>query len=213
MELKRTQRKKKELTAYNESVKNMTRTERYQKGMGKYEPKMLDEVKRLARFGCTNVEIAEFYEIHIQTFERYLKTMPALYDALEEGRMMDSLKVVDSLHKQALGYKVKEYEVSEHLTRDGQIVKLKKKITKHVQPNVTAAIYLLKTRHGDKWMDIIKSEKTQNLNIMVKNVDFSDISDEELGTLKKLGIKRLPEEFIKLKPVNQENIIQDVHGN
>jgi DNA-binding CsgD family transcriptional regulator len=204
---------KSKLKLYKETTKHLSAIERYQAGMGKYEANLLEEVTRLARFGCTNVEIAEFYGLTILTLEKYLRDMPELYAALEEGRIVDSMKVVDSLHKQALGYRVKEYEVSEHLTRDGQIVNLKKKIVKHIQPNVTAAIYLLKTRHGDKWMDIIKSEKTQNLNIMVKNVDFSDISDEELGTLKKLGIKRLPQNFIKAKPVNQQNLIQDVSGN
>ena len=140
---------KSKLKLYKETTKHLSAIERYQAGMGKYEANLLEEVTRLARFGCTNVEIAEFYGLTILTLEKYLRDMPELYAALEEGRIVDSMKVVDSLHKQALGYRVKEYEVSEHLTRDGQIVKLKKKIVKHIQPNVTAAIYLLKTRHGE----------------------------------------------------------------
>jgi len=206
----------KEVNAYNEKVHSMTKGERLKAGMGKYEPRMLDEVKRLSRFGCSIGEIADFYGITQSIFEGYLRELPELYSAVEEGRMIDSMKVVDSLHKQALGYTVKEYEVAEHMTKDGQIIKLKKKTTKHILPNVTAAIYLLKTRHGDKWMDIIKNEQTKNLNITVKNVDFSDISDEDLLALKKIGVKRIPNEFgvkpQKMKIINQENNpnIQDV---
>ena len=129
--------------------------------------------------------------------------------------MFDSMKVVDSLHKQALGYVVQEEENAEHMTRSGEIIILNKKTTKHILPSVTAAIYLLKTRHGDKWMDIVKTEQTRNLNIMVKNVDFSDMSMEELLTLKKLGIKRIPAEFNRAKDTNIQDatIVQDVRGN
>lgn len=181
-----------------------------------YFPDMPAEVRSLARFGCTNTEIAEHLHISEQTLAKYLHDIPELYKALQEGRMYDSMKVVDSLHKSALGYMVEEHEVAEHMDRNGRVRELKKTTTKFVQPNVTAAIYLLKTRHGDKWMDIVRTEATQNLNIMVKNVDFSDMSTDELITLKKLGIKSIPEEFKKPKQIanTKDNpLIQDVRGN
>jgi hypothetical protein len=181
----------------------------------KFREDMFDKVHHLARFGCTDEEIAEFFHISIQTLNAYKHDIPEFYGALQKGRLFDSMKVVDSLHKQALGYEVVETEEAEHMSRNGEIRILKKRIVKYIQPNVTAAIYLLKTRHGDKWMDIIKSEKTQNLNIMVKNVDFSDMSDEELLTLKSLGIKRIPDEFRQpTKALNEKKpIIQNVQGN
>lgn len=178
----------------------------------KFREEMLEETRSLARFGCTNEEIAEFLKISLQTFNAYKRDIPEFYQALQDGRLYDSMKVVNSLHKQALGYIVQEHEVSEHALRNGEIVELKKTITKFVQPNVTAAIYLLKTRHGDKWMDIVKTEKTQNLNIMVKNVDFSDMTDEELLTLKKVGVKRIPQEFQRSLP-GKTIQVQDVQGN
>jgi hypothetical protein len=182
---------------------------------------MIEETHRLARFGCTNEEIAEFLKISQQTFTIYVHDIPEIRQALEDGRMYDSMKVVDSLHKQALGYVVQEHEVAEHITRSGDVVELKKVTTKFVQPSVTAAIYLLKTRHGDKWMDVIKTESTKNLNIMVKNVDFSDMTDEELLMLKKIGIKSIPQEFGVHRALPEHRTknngktiqIQDVQGN
>lgn len=185
--------------------------ENAKKYKGKHEESMANEVARLARFGLTNEEIAEFYEITGQTFQRYLRDIKEFRDALMEGRMLDSMKVVDSLHKQALGYMVEEEVIAQHVTRQGDIVELKSTTKKYVQPSATAAIYLLKTRHGDKWMDIIRTEATQNLNISVKNVDFSDMSTEELIKLKELGIKRIPEEFTGRK--HKELPLQDVRGN
>lgn len=186
--------------------------ENAKKYKGKHEESMAEEVARLARFGCTNEEIAEFYNITIATFQRYERDIKEFRDALMEGRMLDSMKSVDSLHKQALGYFVEEEEEAEHVTRQGDIVTLKKKTKKWIQPSATAAIYLLKTRHGDKWMDIIRTEANQNLNITVKNVDFSDMSNEELIQLKNLGIKRIPEEFTGRRH-NKELPTQDVRGN
>jgi hypothetical protein len=182
----------------------------------KYVANMPEEVTRLARFGLSNVEIAEFFKISISTFEMYTREIPEIYEALQQGRLYDSMKVVDSLHKQALGYVVEETTIAEHMDRNGRIRTLTSKSTKHVAPSVTAAIYLLKTRHGDKWMDIVRTEATQNLNISVKNVDFSDMSTEELLTLKKLGIKSIPEEFKRPKKIENTKtnpLIQDVRGN
>lgn len=185
--------------------------ENAKKYKGKHEESMATEVARLARFGLTNEEIAEFYNITATTFQRYERDIKEFRDALMEGRMLDSMKVVDSLHKQALGYMVEEETLAEHVTRQGDIVMLKSKSKKWVQPSATAAIYLLKTRHGDKWMDIIRTEAHQNLNITVKNVDFSDMSNEELLQLKNLGIKRIPEEFTGRR--HKELPTQDVRGN
>lgn len=197
----------------------------------KFRESMIDDTRRLARFGCTNEEIAEWLKISLQTFAVYQHDIPEFMRALEDGRMFDSMKVVDSLHKQALGYVVQEHEVAEHVTRSGDIIELKKTTTKFVNPSVTAAIYLLKTRHGDKWMDIVKTESTRNLNIMVKNVDFSDMTDDELVMLKKIGIKSIPQEFGRhnlslpeksehqmertapMKPRGKSIYIQDVRGN
>ena len=180
-----------------------------------YRSEMTEEAHSLARFGCTNEEIAEHLKISLSTLENYTRDIPEFNDALQSGRLYDSMRVVDSLHKQALGYMVTETEESEHMDRHGKIHVVRSTKNRYIQPSVTAAIYLLKTRHGDKWMDIVKTEATQNLNIMVKNVDFSDMSTEELLTLKKLGIKRIPEEFRKPKQIVQEGnqMIQDVQGN
>ena len=100
----------------------------------KFKESMLEDCHRLARFGCTSEEIAGFLKINLQTFNAYNRDIPEFRDALEQGRMWDSMKVVDSLHKQALGYVVEEVEVAEHMDRNGLIRKLTKKTTKHILP-------------------------------------------------------------------------------
>ena len=190
----------------NQSNLSMKRTISVQRGTrgpkGRFEDSMIEEVFKLARFGMTNAEMAAFYEISDSTFLNYQRKYPEFNEAMQRGRVMDSLKVVASLHKQALGYTVTETEDAEHMTRSGERVTLHKTINTHIQPNVTAAIYLLKTRHGDKWMDIIKTESTKNVIFNIKQTDPEGFTVDELKYLERIGMKRLAE-------ANAE----DVHSN
>lgn len=154
---------------------------------GYFEPSMIGEVYKLARFGMTNQEIADFYEISISSIENYQRSIPEFKKALQKGRLYDSLKAVASLHKQVLGYEVQEREEREVVTKSGIQTLITTK-TKYIQPNITATIYLLKTRHGDKWMDVFKAEFTKNIN---HHLDLSTLSNEDLTLLEKMGIKMI----------------------
>ena len=158
---------------------------------GYFEESMIEEVFKLARFGMTNKEIAEFYNISVSTFEGYQRKYPEFNGSLQKGRLLDSLKVVASLHKQALGYDVEEEQSNYKIDKQGnKTLTFQKTTTKHIQPNTTACIYILKTRHGDKWMDLYKAEfnSTNNVNV---NIDFTGFTDDELRILENIGMKQL----------------------
>jgi hypothetical protein len=167
---------------------------------GKYQESMIKEIRKLGRFGHTNEEIAEFYEISISTLENYLRDYPDLREALQQGRLLDGMEVVKTLHKTALGYSVTEIdeEYTYHTDKEtGEQIKIlskSKTTTKHIQPNITSIIYILKTRYGDKWMDIIKTEGSLNVNFnkTTKSIDMTDYTMDELMMLKRLGMKTLP---------------------
>jgi len=157
-----------------------------------YYQGMIQQVFELSRFGMLNDEIAEFYGISPCTFGGYLKTKPGLNEALQEGRLISSLGIVDSLYKQACGYDVIEREEEYAVTKEGVKILMKQKVNhKHIVANVTAAIYLLKTRHGDKWSDFVKIEHSGNIGIQMKKLQMQDMSTEELLMLEKIGMKQL----------------------
>lgn len=160
-----------------------------------YNESWNEPLRKLARFGMTNQEMSDIIGISISTFEKYLRLYPEFKYALHQGRIEDSIRIVDSLHKQALGYMVEETSSSYRYKIDPETGIRKKILTnrshtrKHIQPNVTAAIYLLKARHGEKWADIYKVESTHTSNVNV-NMDFSSFTDEELKLLEKIGMKQ-----------------------
>lgn len=167
--------------------KNQPKKENKKRGpKGYFEEDMIEEVYKLARFGLTNDEIADFYELNVNTVLHWLRTRPEFKKALQRGRLEDSLKAVASLHKQVQGYMVTETERTRTFDKNG-VPHVSTKITnKHVQPNITATIYLLKTRHGDKWMDVFKSEINSTIH---HKLDLSSLTTEDLTLLEKMGIK------------------------
>lgn len=159
---------------------------------GYFKPKMIRDVFELARFGMTNNEIAEFLDIGVSTLEKYIRTYPEFKQALQKGRIRSSLKVVDSLYKRALGFNYIERHIEVRKNKFGAVVsKNIKKAERTILPNVTAAIYLLKVRHGDKWADVVKSEITKNINHNIKKLDVSELTHEERSMLKNIGLKNL----------------------
>ena len=162
-----------------------------------YHESIIPQVFELARFGMTDKEIAEFYEVSISTMESWKRTQPEFAFALYDGRLLSSLKVVESLHKQACGYDYTEtqntyrYFKNKDTGEKEKTLTFSKKMEKHMSPNVTAAIYLLKVRHGDKWADVFRAEITNN--IKVHKLDMADMTDEELRFMESIGMKQLTE--------------------
>lgn len=172
---------------------------------GHFQEYMVDEVVRLARFGLTNNEIAEFYGIAPGTFQKYCSLYQDLSDALHLGRMMDGLKVVESLHKQAIGYDVEEETIEYRTLKDGtEIQSARRIVKKHIPGNATSAIYLLKARFPDRWNEVSKVETSSRIDININKMDLSDVNTDELLLLKKLGLKSIPMDLIH--PVKPKNL-------
>lgn len=169
---------------------------------GRFQDRMLEEIRNLAQFGLTNEQIATFYGIQSSTFNRYMLLSKELSTALYHGRDLNGQELVASLYKQAIGYEVEERAIEYEMRKDkltGEDVKFLKSekiMTRHIQPNVNAATYLLRVRFPALWAESVKSQTTQNVNIQVNNkFDMSDMSMEELQLMKKIGIKSLPTVF------------------
>jgi len=179
---------------------------------GKYQEYMIEEVFKLARLGHTNVEIQEFFGISPTTWYKWTKLYPELSQALWRGREADAIKIVDSLHKQALGYVVEETQREYYVDKEGnKKLKVERKINKHVLPSAKAGMYLLKVRFPNKWSETIRTESKSQIDVNItKKVDLSDLSFEELTLMKKLGMKSMPETFnqpaLRTIRINKEDV-------
>lgn len=114
----------------------------------------LKEIEGWARNGLTDEEIARKLGIAASTFYLYKKEKPPLSEALKKNKEAADLQVEGALYRRAMGYSYNEDTFSADVDEDGTpVLKLVKRVTKEVQPDVTAQIFWLKNRVPERWRD------------------------------------------------------------
>lgn len=117
--------------------------------------------------GCTDAQLAEFFDVHIDTIYEWKKVHPDFSDAIKKGKEQADAMVAKSLYHRALGYSHAEDDIR---TCDNQVV-----ITptiKHYPPDTAAAIFWLKNRRRTHWRDKQESDSGEDSNktiIIVNN--------------------------------------------
>ena len=107
----------------------------------KYRPEFVEQARRLAKLGLTDVEVATFFGVTERSLYRWQLEHDDFAEALRIGKSMPNERVKMSLYKSACGYDF----VSEKVFQDkGTIVRAR--IVEHVKPNVVAQIFFLKNR-------------------------------------------------------------------
>ncbi|MGM1047613.1 MAG: transposase [Bacillota bacterium] len=149
------------------------------------EPKLL-LIEAWARDGLTIEQIAQKVGVANSTFFDYKNKYPELSEALKKGQEVADVMVENSLFKRALGYRYDEVTKESDKVIDEESGKLKtvmvetKRVTKEVQPDVTAQIFWLKNRRPDKWRD--KQEIGHSGSVEVNN-PLKDLTTDELRKL------------------------------
>jgi hypothetical protein len=121
------------------------------KAMGrpsKYRPEFVEQAKKLCSLGATDIELADFFGIHIATLHRWKNENEAFCDALKVSKEIADNRVERSLYERASGYERDEIDIR---VIDHQIVKTP--IRKYYPPDTTACIFWLKNRRPDLWRD------------------------------------------------------------
>lgn len=105
-------------------------------------------VKRLAKAGLTNNQMAEICEINISNWNEWKATKPDFRDALKDWKRSADGQVERSLYERAMGYSCTETKV---FNQNGVLIE--KDVIKHYPPETTAQIFWLKNRQPEKWRD------------------------------------------------------------
>ncbi|MEO2261187.1 transposase [Paenibacillus amylolyticus] len=122
------------------------------------EPKLL-LVEAWARDGMIQEEIAKKLGVAMSSFSEYKNKFPELSEALKRGQEVVDVEVENALFKRALGYRYDEVtkeaarEMDEETGEYKTIMVETKRVTKEVQPDVTAQIFWLKNRKPETWRD------------------------------------------------------------
>lgn len=121
---------------------------------GKYqqwlEPDGLIRLRRWARNGKTDKEIADAMGINTATLYRWKNEHCEICEALKETKELHDAKIEDAIHDRAVGFTVAE--TTTERDADGNVVKT---ITKerYIPGDVTAMIFWLKNRLPKDWKD------------------------------------------------------------
>lgn len=149
---------------------------------GKYSKWLqADNLLRLqawARDGLSDEQIAHNIGITTTTLYDWKKKYPAFSEALARGKEVVDIEVENALLKRAKGYDYIETTselIADKNAKNKAVMKVTKRVTRHVPPDVKALIFWL-TNRKPEWRD--KQEKELSGNIGINLVVDDDIADD-----------------------------------
>lgn len=139
-----------------------------------YQPLFTDQAKKLCELGATDVELADFFGVSINTIGNWKTAHPGFLGALKVGKEVADDRVERSLYNRATGY---TFDAVKIMTVAGEAVTVPYR--EHMPPDVTACIFWLKNRRRDEWRDRYEHDLEHNR----KHIDaaLGDMSDDELN--------------------------------
>lgn len=111
-------------------------------------PEFPDVVKAIAMQGVTDEELAFSFGLNPNIIKGWRKIYPDFDKAIEEGRTIADLQVIEALHKKAIGHSYETDIVVKH-GKDYSI----ETITKTDPPETNAIRYWLSNRDPKRWSD------------------------------------------------------------
>lgn len=133
----------------------------------KYKDEFCGQVRKLCERGFINIEIAEFFEVNIDTIYEWMKKHPEFSEAMELGKQKIDREVEQSLLSRAMGF---EYEENKAEYENGN--ETKRTVTKKTAlADVSACKHWLANRQPKRWRDTITVEHELS-------DDFNDLLDD-----------------------------------
>lgn len=126
---------------------------------GKYEDWLTEDgllkVQGWARDGLSNEQIAHNIGINKDTLYEWQKRFSDFSDALKKGKEVVDREVENAMLKRALGYEYDEITQEPVTDKDTGITEMRvtKRVTKQIVPDVTAQIFWLKNRKPNEFRD------------------------------------------------------------
>lgn len=126
------------------------------------EDKYPKQAYKLCLLGATDEELANFFEVCIDTITEWKNVHPEFSASIKKGKDQADSEVAHKLYKRATGYEHPDVDIK---VVEGQIVITD--LTKHYAPDTAAAIFWLKNRQSKKWRD--KQDFNVDGNVFLAN--------------------------------------------
>ncbi|MDF7674758.1 hypothetical protein PT277_05400 [Acetobacteraceae bacterium ESL0709] len=114
----------------------------------KYTDDTPDQAYKLCLLGATDKELADFFDISVQTLNNWKKNKIEFAMALRKGKEIADSEIADRLYQRALGFSCKAVKVF-----NDKGTPLIVNYTEHYPPDMNAIIFWLRSRQPQKWRD------------------------------------------------------------
>ena len=132
----------------------------------KYKEAFNEQVFEMALLGLTDTQMSNIIGINQDTFNEWKKTYPIFSESLTRGKSEADGKVAKAMYNRALGVTV----VEQALTRDGDVVNLKKEL-----PSDTAAAkHWLANRQRALWANLGDTNITTTEPLIIIRTEGKD---------------------------------------
>lgn len=120
----------------------------------KYDIKYNKQAYKLCLLGATDQELADFFEVAIDTISEWKNVYPKFSASIKRGKAQADANVADRLYKRAMGFEHDSEEIKVVSDGNGQGSSVERvPIRKVYPPDTVAAIFWLKNRQPGKWRD------------------------------------------------------------
>lgn len=136
-----------------------------------YRDEYVEQARKLAQLGATEVEVADFFDVNVRTIQRWKNTHEDFCLALKVGKEAADERVVKSLYHRAVGYEQEEVKI---FMPAGAAEPVYAPYTAKITPDTTAAIFWLKNRRPAEWRDKVDLDASVDAKLTVNIVRYAD---------------------------------------
>jgi hypothetical protein len=127
-----------------------------------FKPEYTEQVEHLCHLGYTDKDLAQFFNVSVNTIDNWKKRYPDFFLALLKGKQKADANVAEALYRNAIGtdyYEKQPVKLKRKIFDDtGKVIRTEEylelvPLKKHSKPDTTAQIFHLKNRRPDLWRD------------------------------------------------------------
>ncbi len=130
-----------------------------------YHTDMLPVVRKMAKAGMTELEIADSLDVAPVTLIQWKAKYPRFANALELGKKQSVKRVSRALYHRAVGYTHDQERV---FNDKGNIVKTVQR--EHIPPDINAIKFYLTNRDPENWQDRTGLDVSGSLNVVASTL-------------------------------------------
>jgi hypothetical protein len=130
-----------------------------------YKPEYITQAAKLCDLGATDQELADFFEVHVATLNRWKLEFPEFCASIRAAKENADERVERSLYQMATGYEYTEQQAIkiklEQYKEEVEVVD----VLRHKPAETPAAIFWLKNRRKDTWRDKVEQEHSGTITL------------------------------------------------